>query len=992
MKKKHKKFLIPALAAALTISAGTAIALAGGGRLGEAILSARQSGANGETVGGAQSETQSGFIPVASLFSVESGVSVKSNQTTPSYVEEARNGVAVRSKNAKKVKYEKPIDISDNTKEDLLFEMQITPEESGSVELKQFLIRFEDWNNPGCYFEISLVNYPWGQSGLGVVSVKTNTVSQYRGTSYKIASKKDGDKVNYEVSSSNTTDAQHGTTPECAFDGRNAINNHSVSNTVKFYYDNAEKAVYVGNVYDWSGALAEKGYSENGRIKVLDMDLQADMGSTKSAIWEGFEGDFARLSVETAEMEADFANYMILTIDNQTMAGSIVKDTAPPKIEVDIDEENIPYGVAGQAFYFADAYCYDEMYENNTSIVKKVYSGGEEIGCSDRGFIPTRTGKYTIEYLGFDYVGNCAKKTVEIEVLAAAKPVSIVFDEQSVADGAIRLDKTRPASADLFAKTKLPEAAATGVSGTAEKEISVKFGGEYVSVEDGAFIPFAEGIYTATYKFSDALKNVYLFDYEIEVSFTGKAVLTPVALEKYMLDGSRYKLPAVSYSLANRFGEKIGTAETYIKICNKDTGETLKKYGGGSDELFIPERARGERVEIVYGAQYDGQISEAKYDVTILKSECLADRFVADEGVTRTIEDYALKYSATEDKKGFSFVNRVLLDELSLRFAIPAAENNFEKLNIYINSFEAKNESVKLTLLKNPDETAMVTNVYANGAYLGQCRGNFHETAPMDFVLSFDGTRVYDSNDDLIGRLSGTQSGKPLAGFTGRYVEIRFEFEGVTGAAAISFTYINNQMTGDFSNNADYMSPGIYADGEIGTKLGLGGRLTIPRVYVYDVFDSLPEITVEITDENGGVCFEKKFLFGETEEIVYAFAAYGEYMLNITAKDASGNAYTYMGGIAVSVTYNVKPIIHIAGEIRSEARVNERVELPEITVYDIKDGVIGYDAYVCAPDGSLTKIGKAFIPVSKGVYSIFISAMNSSGNVAVSETFVIRVY
>ena len=148
MKKKQKKFLIPALAAALTISAGTAIALMGG--------------ANGENVGGAQSETQSGFIPVASLFSVESGVSVKSNQTTPSYVEEARNGVAVRSKNAKKVKYEKPINISDNTKDDLLFEMQITPEESGSVELKQFLIRFEDWNNPGCYFEISLVNYPWG--------------------------------------------------------------------------------------------------------------------------------------------------------------------------------------------------------------------------------------------------------------------------------------------------------------------------------------------------------------------------------------------------------------------------------------------------------------------------------------------------------------------------------------------------------------------------------------------------------------------------------------------------------------------------------------------------------------------------------------------------------------------------------------------------------------------------------------------------------------
>lgn len=942
----------------------------------------------------AENENQNGgFIAVDSLFSTENGVSLKTNQSTPVYVEQVRNGVSVQSKNAKKLKYTKAINVSDNTKDDLLFEMQITPEESGNIELKQFLIRFEDWNNPGCYFEISLTNYPWGQSALGIVSAKTNTVSQYRGTSYKINSVKgpDGKVSYYEVTTSNTTDAQHGTVIECAFDGRNATAYHSVSNSVKFYYDNAEKALYAGNVYDWSGTLTSKGYNTDGKIKVLDMDLQSDMGSTKSAIWEGFESDFVRLSVETVEMNADFANYMIFTIDNQTMEGSIVNDTTPPEIEVDIDENNVPYGVKGEGFYFADAVCYDEMYENNTYVVKKVYFEGQEIKCSEKGFVPTESGKYEIKYIGSDYVGNRTSKTIVIEVLDKAKPVEIVFDKSSIDDGALELSKSAPSKADLFAETTLPEASVVGASGKTKIEITVTHNGDLVSVNNGKFIPYDEGFYIVTYKFTDELGNVYVFDYEVDVSFTGKAVVKPVVIEKYMLDGNKYRLPKVSYSLVNRYGEKIETAETYIKVLNKDTGSVLKEYGSETDVLFIPEKKQGDNLEIVYGAKYDGRVSEIRYEVTVLKSECLGDRFMAEEGVTRTINDYSITFSATQDKKGFSFTNRILIEDLMLQFSIPETQNNFEKLNIYINSFEKKNESVKLTLLKNPDKSVMLTDVYANGEYLGQCKGNFHKTAPMDFILKFDGVKIYDSNDDLIGRLTTTQNGKAFNGFTGRYADIRFEFEGVGGESAVSLVYVNNQMMGDFTNADDYMQPGIFVTDSIVTQFSVGDRLIVPRILVYDAFDSLPVITVNLKDANGNVCFEKKFLFGETDEIEHVFTKYGEYILNITAEDSSGNSYTYMGGIAVYVTYNVKPIIHIDGEVKKEAGVNERVVLPKITVYDIKDGIIDYCVYVCSPDGRITKIGNSFIPASKGVFSVYIYAVNSSGNVAVSETFIITV-
>ena len=114
-------------------------------------------------------------------------------------------------------------------------------------------------------------------------------------------------------------------------------------------------------------------------------------------------------------------------------------------------------------------------------------------------------------------------------------------------------------------------------------------------------------------------------------------------------------------------------------------------------------------------------------------------------------------------------------------------------------------------------------------------------------------------------------------------------------------------------------------------------------------------------------------------------------MLYITAKDAQQNEYTYLGGIAIDVLYSVKPIIHIEEEIQTTAKVNEKIELPEITVYDIKDGIIGYDIYVYAPSGTMTKVTGSFIPTSKGEYSVFVQAINSVGNIAVSETFIITV-
>ena len=108
-----------------------------------------------------------------------------------------------------------------------------------------------------------------------------------------------------------------------------------------------------------------------------------------------------------------------------------------------------------------------------------------------------------------------------------------------------------------------------------------------------------------------------------------------------------------------------------------------------------------------------------------MTSESLADRFIADSGVTKTVEEYALQFSTAEEGKGFAFVNRVLVEELNLRFAIPREQNNFEKLNIYINNFDEKNEKIKLTLCKNADDTASLRRFTPTAFISANAAGTF---------------------------------------------------------------------------------------------------------------------------------------------------------------------------------------------------------------------------------------------------------------------------
>ena len=108
---------------------------------------------------------------VASYFEASDGVTFATNVETPSYVAQNRNGVLVDSPNGGTFTYDNLIDVSDLTRERLLFEMQITPQVAGSYELNQFIIRLEDAEDSRVYVNISLHNYLYGDGGLhGVLS------------------------------------------------------------------------------------------------------------------------------------------------------------------------------------------------------------------------------------------------------------------------------------------------------------------------------------------------------------------------------------------------------------------------------------------------------------------------------------------------------------------------------------------------------------------------------------------------------------------------------------------------------------------------------------------------------------------------------------------------------------------------------------------------------------------------------------------------------
>ena len=131
----------------------------------------------------------------------------------------------------------------------------------------------------------------------------------------------------------------------------------------------------------------------------------------------------------------------------------------------------------------------------------------------------------------------------------------------------------------------------------------------------------------------------------------------------------------------------------------------------------------------------------------------------------------------------------------------------------------------------------------------------------------------------------------------------------------------------------------------------------------YDVLNAIGDITVSVKLGNKIVLEEQTLTAGKT----FTVTECGTYTITYKVTDSAKNPAT--DKIEFAVYDPVKPTLSFDGEIASEAKVGQKIDLPKYTINDNNpDGVKVY-AYIMSPDGTKAKIEGDTVTFSqKGTY------------------------
>ena len=239
-----------------------------------------------------------------------------------------------------------------------------------------------------------------------------------------------------------------------------------------------------------------------------------------------------------------------------------------------------------------------------------------------------------------------------------------------------------------------------------------------------------------------------------------------------------------------------------------------------------------------------------------------------------------------------------------------------------------------------------------------------------------------DGNGQALGT-AGEINGATFSGFESGYVYVDCAVEGIEGETEVGLRTINNQTIN--SVKRDMQRPYVKADGKYEGRVAAGSTVTLLSATAYDVLNAIGDITVSVKLGNKIVLEEQTLTAGKT----FTVTECGTYTITYKVIDSAKNPAT--DKIEFAVYDPVKPTLSFDGEIASEAKVGQKIDLPKYTINDNNpDGVKVY-AYIMSPDGTKAKIeGNAVTFSQKGTYVLTFLVTDEHNN-ATMYRFVVKV-
>ena len=505
--------------------------------------------------------------------------------------------------------------------------------------------------------------------------------------------------------------------------------------------------------------------------------------------------------------------------------------------------------------------------------------------------------------------------------------------------------------------------------------------GEEIAVEENAFRASAAGEYKVYIVAIGRDGDTYTEFYSVNVSVAKFPVLTSEPNVPVMyLSGNVYAVPAAEFT---DFNTATPTVTAY-------TAEYIDESGNASEvgDTFSPKvSVSGTKIRLKYTAKssldsensvvYEIPVSIAeKSDEYGIPVYDYAEMFYCGGSGIAKMGEKGVQFAFSEPVK-YDFANKVNAS-FKVELSSEQGVNGFDAVKVTARDAQNKNVALSFTVYKNADgaNSSVVLNdgqAYAAGGSLADFKDGFK--------LEFDNVSGYvkDGKGNRICKVGQFYNGAVFDGFPSKMVYLSFEILQVSGNSKMNVVQINSHYF--TSDGYDGIAPFVVLDGYVKTSYVLGDTIVIPKGNAVDVADPDAHAFVTVRKNNAVVTSTGGKAIDElSANAAYSIAASetGEYILQYTAVDKSGNIYD-VGYYTVYVTNKTALAVSLKSSLKATYSWGETIVIPEAAVGDGAETLI----YVTGPKTGykIVQAGDSYKFESYGKYYIHYFVYDSFGNI-----------
>ena len=856
------------------------------------------------------------------------------------------------------------VDLSSNTKDDVLIDFYVLSNEIGVSDIGGVYITLTDKLDPNNYVTVRCVdgskNMDSGTYIKGRAYNQNAWTGYYKAPVFTSAPYSWTEKIEAAMNhNAGGFVSGHDFGPD--------INTQDFKEqTIKLCYDAEEKAIYANTRYELKPTETQR------ERLVVDFDDSALF----TTLWGGFSDDSQVVMTISAFNLSATGKIKIVEVDGYKFNSESVVDIKAPTINVDMEgmtevpcaKTGLPYNVFKTVNL--DNFCASE------SLIEKVTVtyGNQNVEVTDGAFIPQQDGFYTITYAVSDAYGNTSTQRVEVESRSDITPVTLTLNE-SWAENVKYGDMVY-----------YPDVTPNGGSGRYRYIAKVLCNGEEVESFDEYFIPLKSGEYEVLYTVEDYLgqsatvsKN-YSIEFSTDIVVDAAKIIMPPAF----IDGNPYVFDEYVVGYYPEEGAEKIAVTAKIEVIDANGTTVL-----GKDRKYTPKASDSVKqatVRFIFEGKTTTVVEKtAEIRKIEQKSGFVANYFVT-ENATLSTKNQFMVFETEEANKDLSatFIRPVGVEEFSIQFKMNdqngVSRSNFDALEILLT--DKSNSDIQVKFIIRKDGNGLSFSV--NGGAKGYMPGSLTTASTQNIIVAYNNSSfvLTSADNTTIGMVTSTLNGKAFEGFTSNEVFVSFKLSGVKSSSAINLVQINNQRF--FSSVRDTAQPQIYVYGSYSGMFTVATEITLPKASAYDVLNYTSSATLTVRTPSGGYLASVDGVVLNNapadREYVIAPVELGRYTVAYSSTDVSGQ--TKENAREIVIYDNLPPEITLTEKIPERVLVGTEVKVPAYTLSDNgRVDMITVTVYYRGADGIMYPVENGKITVTEaGTYTICFYLVDENQN------------